>query len=135
MKFKVGDMVRILDTNGSFSPFSVGDIREIRCVSSTHVFFDYNGIGNCCNCGKHTWEIKYEQVELINNNYKNMNIKEKFITAFLSEPEKSFRKAGITNGDGFLTEDGQSMFLSWLLKKDWVAFKKDVVDELLKEDK
>jgi len=67
------------------------------------------------------------------NNKKTMNIKEKFTLAFKSEPEKSFRKLEITNGDDFLTEDGQKIFLSWLLKKHGPDFKKEVVDDLLKE--
>ncbi len=68
-----------------------------------------------------------------NKNNINMNIKEKFALAFKSEPEKTFRKAGITNGDDFLTDDGQKIFLSYLLKKHGVDFKKEVVDELVKE--
>ncbi len=64
-----------------------------------------------------------------------MDIKEKFQLAFKSEPEKSFRKAGVTNGDDYLTDDGQKIFLSWLLKKHGTEFKTEVVDELLKEDK
>ena len=62
-----------------------------------------------------------------------MNLKEKFVQVFLKEPEKSFRKAEITNGDGILTTDGQSVFLGWLLKKHGDEFKTEVVDELLKE--
>ena len=69
-----------------------------------------------------------------NNNKKNMStIKNKFTLMFKSEPEKTFRKAGITNGDDFLTEDGQNIFLSWLLKKYGADFKTEVVDELVKE--
>ena len=45
---------------------------------------------------------------------KTMNIKEQFLLAITAEPQKSFRKAGITNGDDLLTEDGQKVFLSWL---------------------
>lgn len=63
-----------------------------------------------------------------------IGVLERFATAILPEPEKSFRKAGITNGDNLLTSDGQKVFLSWLLKKYGVDFKKDVVDELLKKD-
>lgn len=63
-----------------------------------------------------------------------MNLKEKFITAFLSEPEKSFRKAGITNGDGILTDEGQEVFLTYLLKKEGATFKTEVVDVLLAEE-
>lgn len=72
-------------------------------------------------------------LELINSNINFMNLKEKFVQVFLKEPEKSFRKAEITNGDGILTTDGQSVFLGWLLKKHGDEFKTEVVDELLKE--
>jgi len=62
------------------------------------------------------------------------DIKEKFITLFLTEPKKSFRKAGITDGDNLITEDGTKIFLSWLLEKHGDDFKKEVVDELLKKE-
>ena len=63
-----------------------------------------------------------------------MNIKEKFVLAITPEPQKSFRKAGITNGDDLLTEDGMNIFLSWLLKKNQDDFKEKVVDGLLKDE-
>lgn len=81
------------------------------------------------------WE---SQLELINNltiNNKCMDLKEKFLTSIKKEPQKSFRKAGITNGDDLLTEDGKQVFLAWLLEKHGSEFKSEVVDELLKEDK
>jgi hypothetical protein len=72
-------------------------------------------------------------VEILNNdNIQSMpNIQEKFILAFKSEPEKTFRKTGLTNGDDILTEDGIKVFLSWLLKKNQDAFKTEVADNLL----
>ena len=76
-----------------------------------------------------------DKFKLVINNTNNMSIKEKFITAFLSEPDKSFRKAGITNGDGLLTEEGESIFLTWLLKQQGDAFKTAVVDGLLEDMK
>ena len=60
-----------------------------------------------------------------------MNIKENFTLAFKAEPEKTFRKVGLTNGDDFLTADGQLIFLSWLLKKHGAEFKTEVADGLL----
>jgi hypothetical protein len=63
-----------------------------------------------------------------------MNLKEKFVLAIISEPKKSFRKAGITNGDDFLTDEGTKIFLTWLLHNKFAdEFKKDVVDGILKE--
>lgn len=81
------------------------------------------------------WYISLGDVTILEIINKTMNIKEKFALAFKSEPEKTFRKAGVTNGDDYLTDDGQKIFLSWLLKKYGVEFKKEVVDELVKEDK
>lgn len=80
--------------------------------------------GVCINWGEDGNEI------IIN---KNMNIKEKFITALLPEPEKSFRKVGITNGDGLLTDDGKAIFLTWLLNQNKTTFNTDVVQALVAE--
>ena len=83
---------------------------------------------------KWAFEFQLELVESIkNNNLTNMNMQEKFVLAFKSEPEKTFRKTGITNGDDILTDDGMKIFLSWLLKKNQVEFKKEVADNLLEE--
>jgi hypothetical protein len=73
--------------------------------------------------------------EVKKDGHKNMTLKEKFVLAITSEPQKSFRKAGITNGDDLLTDEGEKIFLSWLLSKNADAFKTEVVDELLKEEK
>ena len=62
-----------------------------------------------------------------------MNLKEKFLVAFLGEPEKSFRKLGITNGDNLLTAEGKELYDNWKFQKDKEAFKTEVVDGLLKE--
>ena len=68
---------------------------------------------------------------IINNNMTKLT--EAFSLAFKSEPEKSFRKAGITNGDDLLTDDGTKVFLGWLLNQNKAQFKTDVVDGILKE--
>ena len=73
--------------------------------------------------------------ETINQQENKVNIKEQFLLAITSEPQKSFRKAGITNGDDLLTDDGQKVFLSWLLKLNQDAFKKEVVDPILADMK
>ena len=64
-----------------------------------------------------------------------MNTLQKFALNLKPEPQKSFRKAGITNGDDILTEDGMKMFLTWMLAKHGDEFKKEVVDPILKEEK
>ena len=65
-----------------------------------------------------------------------MNIKEKFILSLTSEPKKTFRKAGITDGDDLLTDEGQKVFLTWLLHSKFAEeFKKEVADELVENIK
>lgn len=91
-------------------------------------------------CDQKAWTIRFKDgstesyyeynLQLTKN---TMNIKEKFTLAFKGEPEKSFRKAGITNGDDFLTEDGQQVFLGFLLKKFGADFKTEIVDGILKD--
>lgn len=94
-------------------------------------FIDNNGKSVCLG-------FQGYDLGLVNKINKNitMNIIEKFKLALKSEPQKSFRKAGITNGDDILTEDGQKIFLSWLLNEKYAAdFKKEVVDGLLEDEK
>ena len=52
---------------------------------------------------------------------------------FLSEPEKSFRKAEITTDDGFLTSEGIQVFMKWLLNKNATEFKKEIVDDIIED--
>lgn len=54
--------------------------------------------------------------------------------AVTPEPQKSFRRAEITDGDNLLTQDGQRIFLTWLLGKYADEFKTAVVDGLLKKE-
>lgn len=62
------------------------------------------------------------------------NIVDKFLLSLKPEPQKSFIKAGITNGDGVLTNEGAELFLAWLLQSNGDAFKTAVVDPILAED-
>ena len=63
-----------------------------------------------------------------------MNLKEKFVLALTEEPQKSFRKSGITDGDDILTEEGTRVFVSWLLHKKYAdEFKTEVVEGMLEE--
>jgi hypothetical protein len=65
-----------------------------------------------------------------------MDLKQQFVLGLTKEPQKSFRKAGITNGDDLLTADGQQIFLSWLLhEKHADDFKTQIVDGILEENK
>ena len=64
-----------------------------------------------------------------------MSIIESFAQLVKSEPQKSFRKAGITNGEDLLTDEGIKVFLTWLLNRNADDFKNEVVTPLLVEMK
>lgn len=84
-------------------------------------------IGSACQC-PHKWA-------LINKSNTMSNIKEKFLLSLTPEPQKTFRKLEITNGDNLLTEEGTNIFLTWLLNKNQNEFKKEVCDPMLEEIK
>lgn len=120
MEFQVGDFVEVFSiAAGSARPIGYRGI--ITKIIFGIAYLD-NGNG-----------AYIEGIRLVNNNKNMSSIKEKFTLAFKKEPEKTFRKAGITNGDDFLTEEGQSIFLAYLLKKFGEDFKKEVVDDLVGE--
>jgi hypothetical protein len=104
MKFKIGDKVEVVYDDRGGTAY-IGKPGKI--------------IG--LNCSE-------EELKL-----KNMNIKEQFTLSITPEPQKSFRKVGITNGDNILTDEGLRVFSSWLLNKHAEEFKKDVVDDMVKE--
>lgn len=127
--FKKGDkVVRMGDTYKTIYKGGVYEIADLYSPDGTVQFMIFDANRNQISCDP----IYFQKVS---TNLNNMSLKEKFATAFKSEPEKTFRKAEITNGDDFLTEDGQNIFLSWLLKKHGEEFKKEVVDKLTKSDK
>lgn len=133
--FSVGDRVKIKDKptgcydlqafkNDSDSDGLEGFITDIH----DEIIYVKNGRYDC-------WNFREQDLELINNKKVMTNVKEKFVALFIKEPEKTFRKAGITNGDGFLTSEGQEVFLGYLLNKYGDDFKSQVVDEIVKEEK
>jgi hypothetical protein len=128
--FKIGDKVKQISSGWATAPDDNGKESIVIDVMGNNIQIDDTDFCyKVSNCSR-----GYQAFELITNkNKNNMNLKEKFITAFLSEPEKSFKKADITNSNGLLTEDGQNIFLSYLLKKEGGAFKTEVVDILLEE--
>lgn len=143
-KFKIGDRVRVRSGfNGKGISNKEG---KVICldnddpVCSVAVEFDEFMGGHNCNWkgtfGKdgHCWWVRLNDIECINESKIMSKITDKFTLAFKKEPEKSFRLAGVTNGDDFLTDDGQKIFVAWLLKKHGDDFKKEVVDDLLKEE-
>lgn len=136
MSFKPDDIV-IIQKNlfgGGTKEHFKGSEHRIDCIYSGS--YSSNGyVGTLwkmrsLETGAITYAYDFD-LKLKNNSMTN--IKEKFTLAFKKEPEKSFRKVGITNGDDFLTEDGMQIFLGWLLKKHGEEFKKEVVEDLLKE--
>lgn len=74
--------------------------------------------------------------EINNELMKPMNIVEKFALTFTKEPQKTFRKLNITDGNDLLTQEGARVFLTWLLQnKHADEFKKDCLDKMIKENK
>ncbi len=126
-EFKVGDLVRRF-RGGHNDGMDIGDTGIIGSIDNW-INVRRNKDGNI------SMGNSPENLELITTNMAETSIIEKFKTSLLKEPLKSFRKAGITNGDNMLTSDGQAMFLSYLLEKNGDAFKADVVDALLADEK
>lgn len=134
---KVGDTIRVLNTNGDQHQDIVKIEGEypVLCTKGDSIYISRDSIGETCPCGEHYWALNKEHYQIISSKKENMNLKEKFALAFTKEPQKSFRMAGITNGDDLLTEDGQRIFLSWLLNDKYAdEFKTKFVDEILKSD-
>ena len=132
---KVGDIVKF-NINGWFNKEREitdieGTILRGRTISTKE--FDENNKHYGTAWGFSINDYPDGDIEIINNN-KNMNLKEKFMLAFTKEPQKSFRKAGITDGDDLLTTEGTQVFLSWLLHNKFSdEFKKGIVDDILKD--
>lgn len=133
--FKVGDkiIVHCSEDDYCIKTWRGKDIEaEITDISGDVIHFRGDD-GTLCS---HELDAKRSGTRklIINPINKSMNLKENFTLIFTPEPQKSFRKAGITNGDNLLTDDGQKIFLSWLLTKNQDAFKAEVVDGLLAEE-
>lgn len=88
---------------------------------------DKNAIAKCNGC------IRPYMINELKTTNTNMNLIEKAKLAFKGEPEKSFIKVGVMESDESLTEEGQELFLTYLLKKHGDDFKTTVVDPILKE--
>ena len=126
MKFAIGERVIVEKfIEGGRPQGYVGIITRY----SQNIFNKENDIYYLDN-GSGSYE---KELKLYSSNTNSMDLKEKFLLAITAEPQKSFRKTGITNGDDLFTEDGQKIFLSWLLKKHQDEFKKDIVDGILDE--
>lgn len=138
----MGDRVRAVtahDGNRSI----VGKEGTVRAVVNELARVEFDLIidnGHTCaglSNNLHGWNIPVEKLTLIEptmSDKATMTVKEKFLLGLTKEPQKSFRKAGITNGDDMLTPEGQGIFLTWLLNEKYAdEFKTAVVDGLLEE--
>lgn len=127
-KFKVGDRVTAIYPPDSATG-RVGVSGVVKAVGSDsdrlqiHVNFD-DGI---------TWACEENTLKI---ETKTMNIKEKFTGLFISEPLKSFIKAGIKTSDNMLTTEGEHIALNWLMNKpeNQEAFNTEVVQKLLADE-
>ena len=122
--FKIGDKVECLN-------FDLGHYGQ----SGSVISIDEDG--NLCvryNDGYVTTNYA-RNFELINrtNNNKTMNIKEKFVLSFLKEPNKTYRKLGITNGDDLLTVEGSEIYKNWRFQQDQHKFYDEVAKLMLEE--
>ncbi len=75
-----------------------------------------------------SWFGEHELQSLIN---ENMDLRETAKMVFMTEPEKSFVKAGIQTVDGNLTSDGVKIWNDFLVRKFGAEFKTEVVDLIL----
>lgn len=127
-KFKEGDIVEMKDTCSSARE---GHKYRLRLDGgSLYAGFSIEeGIDDgSCSCESY-WKL------ISSNNTIMSSVVEQFKVALLPEPEKTFRKLGITNGDNMLTEDGKTLFLNYLVNNMKEAFNKDVVSKLTAEEK
>ena len=125
MALSLGDYVEVYGCDCGIRDCSNGMSGEVDNIDEHNVSVRNVGI----------WHEQYLRLVKPKNNNNTMNLKENFVMAFLPEPEKSLRKAGITNGDGILTDDGVKVFLTWLLKKQAQPFVDEVVADILKDNK
>jgi len=123
MKYKIGDRVRVIENSYCHGYLIGGEYAISNIVGSSYL-------------GQNTY-VYTQDIELLTKEKRMTitDIKEKFLLAITTEPKKSFRKAGITDGDNFLTSDGEKVFLAWLLEQNATKFKSEVVDDILKEMK
>jgi hypothetical protein len=96
----------------------------------------------CPHCNSYNWysinnQSKFNNWYTINNqnNFNKMGLTEKFLSSLKKEPEKSFRKAGITNGDDIPTDEGVKLICTMILqkneevRKELIKIAKDISDD------
>jgi len=128
MRFKVGDKVRCKWNDNGSSNY-VGSTGTVTSVNHSHTYPYDTTIG--------PFAFRDAELELISadNPIKSMGLIEKAKLAFKSEPEKSFIKVGVMDSNENLTTEGKELLMHFLLEKNKDAFKTEVVDPILAEDK
>jgi hypothetical protein len=126
-KFKVGDIVK---NNGSGVACSsvLPDDGTVLTVVNDGGTLQVKRNGSNCSC-QSGWELVSS-----NNNFMVEGLIAAFKGLTVGEPQKSFRKLGITDEQDLMTTDGSRIFLSWLLTRYADDFSKEVVDGLKKQD-
>lgn len=86
---------------------------------------------------KYSWYVRKADdgtVEVLSSKKNIMtNVLEKFKVSLLPEPEKTFRKLGLIDGDNMLTNDGTTLMMNFLLNKHKKEFNDEVVSKLVDE--
>lgn len=153
--FRVGDEIIITQSSGCRRNGVVYKLHQDHLTVTLHSSPENKGGWRCCVQGDVVMSDYFSGEPLIlvsrphspptkesssiNNNNLTKNfmssLVKKFQSLLLPEPEKTFRKAGVTNESDALTNEGHELFLAFLLKKHGTEFKTEVVDVLVKEEK
>lgn len=146
--FKSGDIVRIKSgidypQNGMYyiaQNIVIGKTYEIKDYFSTLENGRYwslkeiEEVDNNCLFGRWAFEFQMELVKpCLINNLNTMGLTEKFLSSLKKEPEKSRRKAGVTNGDDIPTDEGIKFICTILLQSDTFDEFKKSLDKAVKE--
>lgn len=109
---------------------------EYEVVSLQNDRFSVKGLkGNGVSVGHIYTNCHADNIIIVRKNTMASKLIERAVLAVTPEPQRSLRRAGITNGDNILTDEGVKVFLSWLLSQNIDAFKKEVVDAIIEDMK
>lgn len=139
-EFKIEDEVKIIYSRGSTQDnYLLGKIGIVKCIhadSDLGIEFpdsfpgqhDCNGI---IKSGQGRW-FEVNQLELIKSKGNFMgSIRDFYKSITKSEPEKSLNKAGLTDSNDVLTNEGREVFIAYLLEQNKTAFKTAVADPII----
>jgi hypothetical protein len=129
--FKIGDRV-VRARGGSNGNMHEGDEGTVVGFDGPSVMVQADKDGQSLS---HSHDPENLDLIEVKKSTTMINLKESFVIAFLPEPEKSLRKAGITNGDGILTDEGVKIFLTYMLRKNATDFVQEIVAPMLAEQK